>query len=100
MREEGEMGEQKRGRRGEICERGGRDGGSEERETGRDMWERRERWGNRREGDGERYVREEGEMGEQKRGRRGEICERGGRDGGDGGGRDGGTEERETGRDM
>ena len=49
------MGEQKRGRRGEICER-------------------------------------EGEMGEQKRGRRGEICERGGRDGG--------TEERETGRDM
>ena len=48
MREEGEMGDQKRGRRGEICERGGRDGGSEERETGRDMWERRERWGNRR----------------------------------------------------
>ena len=33
---EGEMGE-KRGRRGEICERGGRDGGTEERETGRDM---------------------------------------------------------------
>ena len=48
MRQEGEMGEQ-------ICERGGRDGGTEERETGRDMWERRERWGNRREGDGERY---------------------------------------------
>ena len=37
MREEGEMWEQKGGRRGEICERGGRDGGIEERETGRDM---------------------------------------------------------------
>ena len=68
------MGDQKRGRRGEICERGGG------------------RWGIRREGDGERYVREEGEMGEQKGGRRGEICERGGRDGG--------TEERESGIDM
>ena len=37
MREEGEMGDQKRGRRGETCERGARDGGTEERETGRDM---------------------------------------------------------------
>ena len=37
MGEEGEMGEQKIGRRGEICERGGRDGGTEGRETGRDM---------------------------------------------------------------
>ena len=48
--------------------------------------------GDQKEGDGERHVREEREMGEQKRGRRGEICERGGRDGG--------TEERESGRDM
>ena len=37
MREEGEIGEQKRGRRGEICERRGRDVGTEGRETGRDM---------------------------------------------------------------
>ena len=37
MRDEGEMGEQKRGRAGEICQRGGRDGGTEI----KDRWGRR-----------------------------------------------------------